>query len=129
MKKSNTGTILLVEDEASISKVCSQVLTEMGYRVDIAINARIAQEILDIREYDLCLIDVRTPSMNGIELYEWLTKEHPRQAGRVIFTSGDIYDKETKEQINFSSRPFLPKPFDIKELKAVVEEFFKEKQQ
>jgi len=125
VKKPKAKTILVVEDEPSICQVCNKVFTKAGYQTDIATNAKIAQGILEVREYDLCLIDIRTPTMNGFELYQWLEEHHPAQAERVIFTSGEIYDKDTEESIKISTRQFLPKPFTIEELKAAVEEFFK----
>ena len=46
MKEARARTILVVDDEPSINLICSKVLTKAGYKVDIAINAKIAQEIL-----------------------------------------------------------------------------------
>lgn len=126
MSRIKEKVILVVDDEPSIRQVCSQVLAREGYQVDIATNSKIAQEILDIREYDLCLIDIRTPAMNGFELYHWLKDNHPQQAECVIFTSGDIYSKETEDNLQQSGRNFLPKPFTTEELKLIVKEFFKE---
>ncbi len=119
-------TILVVDDEPSINLMCSKILTKAGYKVDIAINSKIAQEILAIWEYNLCLIDIRTPAMNGIELYQWLKEHHPAQAERVIFTSGDVHNEEIEEDIKLSTKRFLPKPFTTEELEDTVREFFKE---
>jgi DNA-binding NtrC family response regulator len=126
VKKEKMKTILIVEDEPSISQVCSKVLSRKGYKVDIATNAKIAQEILETREYDLCLLDIRTPTMNGIELYQWLMKEHPEQANRIIFTSGYTYNQEADETLSLFDGQFLAKPFTIQELQSTVGEFFKE---
>ncbi len=128
MNKVKEKVILVVDDEPSIRQICSQVLAREGYQVDIATNSKIAQEILGMREYDLCLIDIRTPAMNGFELYHWLKDNHPNQAESVIFTSGDIYNKETEENLQQSGRDFLPKPFTTEELKAIVKKFFKEEE-
>ncbi len=126
MKKEKIKAILVIDDEPSIRQICSKVLVKEGYEVDIATNARIAQEILVIRDYDLCLVDIRTPSMNGFELYQWLREERPEQAERVIFTSGDVYNLETEGSIKESGRKFLPKPFTTEELRTAVKTFFKE---
>jgi CheY-like chemotaxis protein len=126
MEKDKGRTILIVEDEPSINLICSKVLTKEGHKVDIATNAKIAQDILGIWEYDLCLIDIRTPYMNGIELYQWLTENHPSQAERVIFTSGDVQNEDIENTIALSTKRFLPKPFTTEELKAAVSEFFEE---
>ena len=124
MKKAPAKIILVVEDEPTISQVCHRVLTGEGFQVDIAVNAEIAKQILDVKKYDLCLIDIRTPAMNGDELYDWLTGKHPSQASRVIFTTGDVMNVDTQKLIEKSARPLLPKPFTPDELRDVVRTFF-----
>jgi len=73
-------TILVVEDEPAISDICRRVLASEGFEVDVAVNGMVAQDMIEEKQYDLCLIDMRTPSMNGKELYQWLKEKHPRLA-------------------------------------------------
>ena len=117
---SSVKTVLVVEDEPTITSVCRRVLIGEGFEVNIADNGKIAQKMIDEEEYDLCLIDVRTPIMGGEELYVWLLQEHPRMAKRVIFTTGDIMGGEVRSLLNQSDRPFLPKPFTPDELRSIV---------
>jgi len=121
-----TKRILVVEDEPSISQICLRVLTREGYKVDIAVNGRVAQDMIDEEQYDFCLIDMRTPKMNGPELYQWLKEKYPQVANRVIFTSGDVMGGDIKSLLEQSGRPFLPKPFTPDELKAIVQEALKQ---
>jgi len=90
MKNIGVGAkrILIVEDEPAISDVCRRVLTGEEFEVDIAVNGKVAQDMLEERQYDLCLLDIRTPTMNGIELYQWLKEKHPQLAGG---RPGDIH--------------------------------------
>lgn len=118
-------TILLVEDEPSISSLCSRVLTDEGFEVAIATNGQVAQGMIKKNYYALCLIDIRTPIMGGKELYEWLLQEQPEMARRVIFTTGDIMSGDTKDFIERSNMPFLPKPFDVGQLLTVINETLK----
>jgi CheY-like chemotaxis protein len=76
-----TKSILVVEDEPKIGEVCSRVLTSEGFTVDIAVNGSVAQEMLTQKDYDLCLIDIRMPVMNGKELFQVIVKRYPRLAG------------------------------------------------
>ena len=124
MQTSDRGVkrILVVEDEPAISDVCRRVLTSEGFEVDIAVNGMIAQDMIKEKQYDLCLTDMRTPSMNGKELYQWLEEKHPRLASRVILTSGDVMAEDTQSFLEQAARPFLPKPFAPDELKAIVKE-------
>ena len=120
--------ILIVEDEPGICEVCRRVLTGEGFAVDCAVNGMVAQDMIEEKQYDFCLIDMRTPKMNGKELYQWLQKKYPQLAGRVIFTTGDVMGGEIQSFLEQSGRPFLPKPFTPTELKAIVQEASEQKE-
>ena len=109
-----------------IGNMCQRVLTREGFEVDIAVNGKLAQDMIEERQYHICLIDIRTPKMNGTELYQWLQKKYPRLANQVIFTTGSLLDEKTMAFIEQSGRPFLPKPFTPEELIAIVEEALKQ---
>ena len=119
---SSAKIILIVEDEPAISDVCRRVLVSEGFEVDIAVNGKVAQDMLEKKQYDFCLIDIRTPAMNGKELYQWLNEKHPQLVSRVLFTSGDVMNGDTQIFLEQASRPFLPKPFTPDELRAIVRE-------
>ena len=118
--------ILVVEDEPAITSVCQRVLTNEGFKVDIAVNGKVAQEMVEKKRYTLCLIDIRTPEMNGMELFQWLKDRHPETADRVIFTTGDIMGGETTGFIEQSGMPFLPKPFTPDDLQTIVSNTLKQ---
>ena len=90
--------------------------------MDIAVNGAIARDMLSEKDYDLCLVDIRTPIMNGKELYKHILDEHPEFKGKVIFTTGDVLDEKLLSLLNGSERPYLPKPFTPDELRAIVKE-------
>jgi DNA-binding response OmpR family regulator len=114
--------ILVVEDEPTISRVCEQTLTGEGFEVDIATNGSVAEGMIEEKEYDLLLVDIRTPVMNGRELYQFITERHPELIKRVIFTTGDLLGSTTEKFIDQSGRLFLPKPFTPDILRTVVKE-------
>jgi DNA-binding response OmpR family regulator len=120
--RTRSKKILVVEDEPTIGRVCSQALTGEGFEVDIAANGSIAERMIEEKKYDVLLIDVRTPVMNGKELYQWINKRHPELANRVIFTTGELLGSATEKFIEQSGRPFMPKPFTPDILKATVKE-------
>ena len=124
MKPDNASgkRVLVVEDEAVISRVCARVLTTEGLEVDIANSGLVAKDMVKKKEYDLCLIDIRTPGMNGIQLHHYLREEHPELADKVIFTTGDMLNSDIKTFLMDSNRPHLPKPFTPDELRAVIRE-------
>jgi len=118
----SVNRILVVEDEPAIGALCQRVLTSEGFEVDIAVNGKIAQDMIEKQQYDLCLFDIRLPLMNGIELHQWLQEKHPQLASHVIFATGSVMGEDTQSFLEQSGRPFLPKPFTPDELKAIVRE-------
>jgi len=117
--------ILVVEDEPAISGLCQRVLSDEGIEVDIAANGKIAQDMVTQKQYDLLLIDIRTPEMTGKEFYQWLQEKHPQLASRVVFTSGSVAGQDTMFFVEQSGRPFLPKPFTPDELRTIMKQTLK----
>ena len=123
MSKLTPKKILVVEDEPGISQVCLRTLASDGFEVDIAVNGIEAQaQLQQIDDYDLILIDIRTPVMNGKQLYHYIIEKYPKLASGTIFTTGDVMAEDTSKFLSQSSRPFLPKPFTPDELKTIARE-------
>lgn len=122
MKTPDIGVkkILVVEDELAIGNLCQRVLTSEGFEVDIAANGKVARDIIRGEHYGLCLIDIRTPEMNGVQFYQWLKEKNHQILKGVIFTTGSIMGRDTMTFVEQTGRPFLPKPFTPKELKDIV---------
>ena len=123
--KANGIRILIVEDEPAICEVCLRTLTAEGFEVEVAVNGMVAQDMLPKKEYHLCLIDIRTPLMNGMELYQHIEERYPQLVNGVIFTTADILDSELKFFLSRSERLYMPKPFTPDELRAIVSEAVK----
>jgi two-component system, sensor histidine kinase len=114
--------ILLLEDEPVICRITSRTLTAEGHEVDIAVNGLIAKDKIDTNKYDLLIFDIRTPAMNGIELYEYLAQEHPDLTERVIFSTGDSLGVATKAFLERIGNLYLGKPYTPTELRTIVKQ-------
>jgi DNA-binding response OmpR family regulator len=114
------GKILSVEDEPGIREVCHRALTSQGYQVDFAGNGVAAESMLMKENYDLLLVDIKTPVMDGKQLYHYIEDRHPELVNRVIFTTGDVMSNDTQSFLKRTGRPFLLKPFSPDELRALV---------
>ena len=114
---------LIIEDEPTISRACQKVLVAEGFDVDIATNGLIAQELISKKSYDLCLSDIKMPKLNGVDLYRYIEKEHPKLVEKMIFTTGDLLSQDVGMFLEEVDRPFLPKPFTPDELKYILKEF------
>ena len=118
-----TKRALVVEDEPAIGRTCKRVLTAEGFQVDVAENGLIALEMVHLKDYDLCLSDVRIPVMDGMEFYAHLKAENSNLTQRIVFMSGDIVGGRTGEFIKESRRPVLAKPFDPDQLRQIARAF------
>ena len=124
-KESRKQTILIVEDEPILGKVCARILESNGYLVNLAANGTIAISMVQNTHFDICLSDIRTPEMNGIDFYKYLKEKHPRLAEKTIFMTGDVMSNEIKSFLEGNSIKFILKPFTEAELNSAVSEFIK----
>jgi CheY-like chemotaxis protein len=115
--------ILLLEDETVIAGAIARILAFQGNSVEIAINGLIAKDKIDSNPaYDLFILDIKTPIMNGIQLYEYLEQEHAGLLDRVVFTTGDSLGLVTKVFLERVNRPVLSKPFTPMQLTSLIQE-------
>lgn len=118
--------ILIIEDEPAIGEICQRTLTGEGFEVGIAVNGSVAQGMLGEKDYDLYLIDIRIPVMDGKELYQYMSEKYPELTKRVIFITGDVMGGSTQSFLELSGRPYLLKPFTPDELRIIVSETLKQ---
>jgi len=113
--------ILVVDDEPEILSLLSEVLESSGHRVSTAANGRTALERIARGEvYDLVLLDVKMPEIDGRTVFEELERDRPELARRVIFSTGDVISDDTREFIQASGRPAVMKPFVSDDIERVL---------
>src|SRR6185436_16304478 len=82
------GSILIVEDEYGLAELLRDMLTELGYEVSLAINGRLALEVLRERDVQLVLTDAMMPVMDGPELARAMrADERHRRIPIIMMTS------------------------------------------
>ena len=113
--------ILVVDDEAPICTLIEQALSKYGYEVASTTDPREALKLVDEEFFDIILLDIRMPHINGIRLYEMLKERSPEQAKRVVFLTGDILSSLTLEAQNVGV-PILLKPLTCGELTTFLQE-------
>ena len=114
--------ILIVDDEAEIREALAEILTGAGHRVETASSGREALERMAAEHYDVILTDIRMPDIDGRALYQEIERRWPRQAGRVIFVTGDTLASALREFVSESGRPVIEKPFLPSEVRRIVAE-------
>lgn len=108
--------LLVVEDEEAIAEICRRVLNRCGFQVDVASGGFRAVDMINEGNYHCFLFDIRTPGMDGKELFHWLQQYHPTLVQRVAFMSGDSMGGDTEQFLQETGCPYLLKPFTLAQL-------------
>lgn len=80
------GSILIIDDDAAVSRTLSLILTRAGYKVSTVTSARKGLEMLTAGSFDLVLTDIIMPELDGIEAIRRIRADHPEL--RIIAMSG-----------------------------------------
>ena len=114
------GTILVVDDVAGNRQLLSRRLAREGHAVATADGGTAALNLLGEREFDLILLDVLMPDMNGIEVLRRLKADRDRRHIPVIMISGLSDVDAVARCIELGADDYLPKPFNPVLLKARI---------
>ncbi len=110
--------VLVVEDEPSIANFVRQGLTEAGYAVDVAWNGREGLNYVLAADYDILVLDIMLPEMNGLDLLRELRKRG-RKTPTLMLTARDRIGDRV-EGLDAGADDYLVKPFAFPELLARV---------
>jgi PAS domain S-box-containing protein len=112
MAPSGTGRVaLVVEDEPSVLDLVVSLLTQHGWRVDMAAGGRTGLECVERRAYDLIVSDIRMPDGDGEEFYRNVLAREPALARRFIFITGDTANPDRWKFLETAGVPVIEKPF------------------
>ncbi len=109
--------ILLVDDESSITEFVSYALKREGYLVDVVGNGEEALELALANPYDLFVLDIMLPGMDGYELCRRL---RPKTLSPVLFLSARDTELDKVVGLELGGDDYLSKPFGVRELVARV---------
>ncbi|MEQ2628537.1 response regulator transcription factor [Peptoniphilus lacrimalis] len=110
--------ILIVEDEKDLCQMIAKSLKESGYEVDIAYNGNAAMELLDVENYDLIVLDLNLPEIDGMEILEEFRTFN--QDTKIIILSARSQIKDKVEGLDKGANDYLSKPFHLDELEARI---------
>jgi len=113
--------VLVVDDEEPVLTLIRGTLERSGYRVDAVTNCRDALTHVKNNPYDLVILDLLLPDMNGFVLSQEISRVRPRLKERILFISAVLFGKNTVEHLSSMGAGFLPKPFEVDSLLAAVE--------
>ena len=115
--------ILVVDDHAGTQQAVHLVLRWLGCRADLADNGRVALEAVRASEYDVVLMDVTMPIMDGLEATRQIRLERPSGTGpRIVGMSADTMAEDRQVCFCAGMDDFLAKPVDVDALIRILDE-------
>jgi len=115
----NKKRILVVDDDVNILRVFRRILEKEGYAVDTAETGKDALKKIKKAKFDVCIVDVKLPDMDGTELLLKIPKDP--KAIKIIVT-GFSTDEAGKKAADYGADDFLVKPVKAEELIATIRE-------
>lgn len=109
--------ILIIEDDETISEMMRMCLTKNGYSCKVAKDGMIATELIEDNVFDLILLDIMLPKIDGYELLEYIKQfEIP-----TIFVTAKSTLSDKVKGLRLGADDYIVKPFELQELLARVE--------
>ncbi|QKG56268.1 response regulator [Hymenobacter sp. BRD128] len=114
--------ILLVDDEPNIVMSLEFLMRKNGYQVGIARNGTEALAAINQTPYDLVLLDVMMPDVDGYQVCRQLRQRPDRTATKVIFLSAKSQPADVQKGYDAGADLYIPKPFSTRQLMQKVRE-------
>lgn len=112
--------LLIVDDEQDTCSNLSDIFTDLGFQVDVAYHGSAALALVERNTYDVALLDLRMPGMDGLELYRHI---HRISAGTVaIMVTAYASSATTASALDAGAWRVLPKPVNFPKLLQLVDE-------
>ncbi|MGI5999168.1 MAG: response regulator transcription factor [Lutispora sp.] len=110
--------ILIVEDERLLADSIKSLLTKKGFEVDVAYDGESGEEYAELGIYDLLILDIMMPKMNGYEVARRIRAKHLGTPILMLTAKSELEDRIAG--LNSGADYYLTKPFDTRELLACV---------
>jgi DNA-binding NtrC family response regulator len=111
--------VLVVDDEEALRIVLSAELEGEGYQIASAADGQEAINILATKEFDLILLDIKMPNVDGFEVLKYVKEHCPKT--KVVMLTGFADLKNAIESKKLGAEDFVSKPYDLVDLLTTVE--------
>ena len=119
-REAEHGSLLVVDDNETNRNLLSRLLKRQGYTVTVAENGRRALDLIEAQEFDLVLLDIMMPEMNGYQVLEYLkTDAHLRHIPVITISALDEIESVVR-CIEMGAEDYLTKPFNSVLLRARI---------
>ncbi len=114
--------ILLAEDNAVNQKLALRLLAQMGYRADLASNGLEAVQAVERQPYDVILMDVQMPEMDGLEATRQICSRWPAgERPRIIAMTANAMQGDREACLEAGMDDYISKPIRVEELVRALE--------
>ena len=110
--------ILVVEDEKDLNKIITKYLKKSNYSVDSAYNGEEALDYINVGEYDVIILDIMMPKMNGYDFIKRIRRDKNNVAVLMLTAKDSLEDKV--KGLDLGADDYLVKPFEFDELLARI---------
>ena len=117
--------LLVAEDNPSNQKVLVEMLKRLGYKPDVAADGREVLQALERQDYDLVLMDIRMPEMDGITATREIRKIWPESGPKIIAITAFALEGDREKCLNAGMDDYISKPVQKKALEAVLMKYEK----
>jgi CheY-like chemotaxis protein len=118
--------VLLAEDNVINQKITIINLQQLGHEIDLAVNGIEAWEMYLKNDYDVILMDIQMPEMDGIEVTHMIRKyeaDHPdKPRTRIVALTANILGQDAEYCLSEGMDAYIPKPFSIEDILEKLEE-------
>jgi two-component system nitrogen regulation response regulator GlnG len=111
--------ILVADDEESMRWVLSKALKRKGFSVDLAIDGRQALSMIQDSSYDLAILDIKMPGINGLDLLDKIREQ--KKDLLVVIMTAEASMKNAVEAMKRGAYDYITKPFDLDVIDAIIE--------
>ncbi len=122
-----TARIIIIDDDENIRKVLETILEDEGYTVESVSTAKSAIERAKRSFYNLALIDIRLPDMEGIELLTKMRATKPKM--RKVIITGYPTLQNAIEAVNRGADAYIMKPFDMESVLKTIKDQLKKQEE
>jgi putative nucleotidyltransferase with HDIG domain len=111
--------ILIADDNEHLRSALLTFLQSRGFSVEVAVNGKVARELIQFNEFDIVLTDVQMPFLDGVELLKWIKENRPGLPVVMMTAFTNILETQTAHDLGASD--FIAKPFKNVELTPILE--------
>lgn len=112
-------SILIVDDDTGMTETMSDILDDMGYKVAVADDGYMAIDMIKENTYDIALMDIRMPGINGVDTFKQVKAISP--STKVIMMTAYSVEDLIKQALEEGAYGILYKPLDLEKVEELIE--------